>query len=142
MRSSRRKRLEEYKKSIASRSGSNTMYLKKSQPRNRVSLLSVWGEINLAKRLVFASIMFGMIFVPMFNTPQAYAGLDITSQYFDEGDYLTTSPVGTASVKTEIETYIAQEGDTIGSLANKFNISSFTMRLFFIKMVWNQKIHW
>ena len=104
------------------------MYLKKSQSRNnRVSFLSAWGEINFAKRLVFASIMFGMIFVPMFNTPQAYAGLDITSQYFDEDDYLTTSPVGTASVKTEIETYVVQEGDTIGSLANKFNISSFTI---------------
>ena len=60
-------------------------YLRSSQPRIKTSILTVWGELNLAKKIVFASVMFCMVFVPMFNTPQAYAGLDITSEYFDEG---------------------------------------------------------
>lgn len=68
--------------------------------------------------------------LPLFNAPEAtFADYAIDSPTLYEEDYLAVSMVGTASVKTEIEQYTVQEGDSISSLSHKFNISGHTIAL-------------
>lgn len=127
MRNNRKKRLQSYLKQSCALKDTTATYLKRSQPKVKTSLFAVWTGFDLSKKVVLSAIIFSLIFLPILNTPQAQAGVDIDSMYLTEEDYLATSPVGTASVKTEIELYTAQEGDSIGSLAQKYNVSSFTI---------------
>jgi len=118
--------LHSYLKSTTERCNDSATYLRKSQPKKRIAVFDLFGEVSLAKKCVFTILLLSMVFVPFFNSPQVtYA--DIDSPTFSETDYLTASPVGTASIKTEIEFYTTKEGDSIGSLAQQYSVSSFTI---------------
>jgi murein DD-endopeptidase MepM/ murein hydrolase activator NlpD len=127
-RRNRVKRLKNYIKDQTSHDGT-VSYLKEKSV-NTCHVTHVWRYFSLPKKAGAGLFIVVMTFVPFFNMPEeTSAEYSIDSATMNEQDFLSVSPVGTASVKTEVERYVVQEGETLDSLSKKYNVSSYTISL-------------